>query len=354
MSGHLAKRWLSGRLAFALAAVIVVLVALYPPLGRGSASAATRRRLTSLTPPLAADGGAHLVRGPLGGLWVSDLHSDTVTVFRSPPASSPFVRLSRGITHPEALAFDNHGDLWVGDAGQHPSILEFTARAVARRSGPVITIPTRGLSPEGLAFDPRGDLWVAGGGAVIEIAATSLGHASSPVRVITTPPLLDGPDAVAFSGQGNLWVANYNNRVLLEFPVQGLRASRPEAKLHIQLPGGAAPFAVAFDGHGDLWVTCQNDMVYEFGARNLGATNTPIGRIDMSMFISGGATGLAFDPRGNLWVSAVGSSGSGSPEGMVYEFGARNLGATNTPIAHLVASTSANPGTWALAFFPVR
>ena len=287
------------------------------------------------------------------GLWVSDLNADTVTLFGLPPSSRRIVTLHKGIVHPEALAFDRHGNLWVGDGGVHATIREYVP-AQGSAPVPVTTIPTRGLSPEGLAFDARGNLWVAGGGAVLEFAATSLGHTLSPSRVITSPSLLDGPDALTFASQGNLWVANYGNRVLLEFPARSLSTSHPRPAAHIQQPSGATPFAITFDSHGNLWVADQNDKIYEYAARSLGRTDTPSATIDMSRFISGGVVGLAFDTFGDLWASAVGSSSSGAPEGMVYEYAARSLGRTDTPSAHIVASTSSNPGTWALAFTPAR
>lgn len=318
------------------------------------ASTATSGRRSSPTSPSTTSSAARPAGTLSSGLWVSDIHANTVTMFGSPPASSPVRTLRNGLDHPEALAFDSQGNLWVGDGGAHPAILEYAAGTTASGSGPVTTIPTRGVAPEGLAFDARGNLWVAGGGVVLELAATSLHHAPSPARLITTPSLLDGPDAVAFDSQGNLWVANYDNRVLLEFPERSLSTSHPQPQLHVQLPGGAAPFAIAFDTHGDLWVACQNDKVYEYAASSLGTTDIPSATIDMSTFISGGVVGLAFDAQGDLWASAVGSSNSGAPEGTVYEYAASSLGTTDTPTAHLVASTSSNPGTWALAFSSAR
>lgn len=248
------------------------------------------------------------------GLWVSDVNANVVTDFHSPPASTPATTFHTPVAHPDALAFDAQGNLWVGCGGSPPAspaaILEYGAGGLARGSGPIATISNARdgfMVPEGLAFD----------------------------------------------GHGNLWVANYDNRVLLEHTARALAAPRPQPGAHVQLPSGLTPVAMAFDASGQLWIAAKNDMVYEYSPSASGMTASPVPPIDMGKFISGGAADLAFDANGDLWVSAVGSSSSGAPEGMVYEYAARTLGTTDTPSAALVASTSSNPGTSALAFYPV-
>ena len=335
-----------------LCAAVTVAVALAgcggAPRARTSPAVATGSS-TAVAPPASQVPGAAVP----AGLWVSDINANVVTDFHAPPASTPTTVVAKGLTHPEALAFDSRGNLWVGDGGPSPAILEFAAGGLAAGSGPAAVIDTRGTSPEGLAFDSAGNLWVAAGTALVEFGAGALGHNPSPSKVITSS-VLDGPCSLAFDPLGrSLWVANFNNRVLLEYPARSLSAAHPEPGLHIQLPGGTAPFGIAFDSKGDLWVPGQNDTVDEYAARTLGTTSTPSATIDMSTLISGGALSLAFDSPGDLWVSAIGSGSSGAPEGMVYEYAARTLGTTSTPSARLVASTSSNPGTWALAFYPV-
>ena len=293
------------------------------------------------------------------GLWVSDVNANVVTDFHSPPASTPATTFHTPVAHPDALAFDAQGNLWVGCGGSPPAspaaILEYGAGGLARGSGPIATISNARdgfMVPEGLAFDGHGNLWVAGGTAVVELAAGSLGH-NAPAAKVLTSPLVDGPASLAFDGHGNLWVANYDNRVLLEHTARALAAPRPQPGAHVQLPSGLTPVAMAFDASGQLWIAAKNDMVYEYSPSASGMTASPVPPIDMGKFISGGAADLAFDANGDLWVSAVGSSSSGAPEGMVYEYAARTLGTTDTPSAALVASTSSNPGTSALAFYPV-
>jgi len=291
------------------------------------------------------------------GLWVSDINAATVTDFESPPGSSPAIVVSRQMSHPDALAFDAAGNLWVGDGSSSshpPAIEEYSPNELLHNSAPgeVVTKLGQAISPEGLAFDATGDLWVAGGTAVVEYSAASLHDNPSPARTMAASSLIDGPDSLAFDQAGDLWVASYNNRMLVEYSTRSLSSSHPRASRQIQLSPGVAPYAIAFDPRGDLWVASRNDTVVEYAASTLGTTNVPSATLNMSSFISGGVTGIAFDSQGNLWASAVGSSNAGQPEGIVYEYAASTLGTTNTPASHLVASSSSNPGTWALAFFP--
>lgn len=290
------------------------------------------------------------------GLWTSDLHTNTVTDFPVPPLSSHSIKVTTQIRDPESLAFDANGNLWVGEGGTSsgpPAMIEFRGNALVQNAAPMTKIILNaGLSPEGLAFDANGNLWVAAGSGIVEYRGTSLASHPSPVRVLSSARL-DGPDSLAFDTAGNLWVANYNNRTIVEYGLHTLQSSHVTYRHDIPLPSGAAPFALAFDTHGNLWVACQNNRIYEYAGSTLGETTTPTASINMSSHISGGAVGLAFDAQGNLWASGVGQSAAGAPEGVVYEYAAASLGRMDTPSAVLVASANSNPGTWALAAFPL-
>ena len=294
------------------------------------------------------------------GLWVSDLNAGTVSNFGFPPAAPPSITVhNQACAQPESLAFDRSGNLWIGcgsSGSTTPKIEEYSPGDLVNSSPPGHVLDRLGqvISPEGLALDSHGDLWVAGGTVVAEYAAGALNANTLPTMTISTPSFIDGPDSVAFDRSGNLWVANYNNRVIVEYSRSSLTSGTPRPAGHVQMAAGASPFALAFAPNGDLWVVAKNDMVYEFAASTLGTTNVPSSTINMSAYISGGGDGLAFDSSGNLWVSVAGAStSSGVPAGMVYEFAASTLGTTNVPSANLIASSTSNPGTWAIAFFPV-
>lgn len=339
------------RVAALLATIVLLTACGSSPSGIGTGSPTVSARSPVTSP-------ANSLGGPApAGLWVSDIHTNSVTDFPSPPHSTNPIRIVAQVRNPEALAFDARGNLWVGDGGTSatpPVVVEYSGSAVAHNANPVATISLLGvgISPEGLAFDAQGNLWVAAGTAVAEYGVASLSRHPRPARTLSSV-ILDGPDSLAFDPAGDLWVANYNSRVLVEYGAQTLQQTHPAYSHTIPLPSGASPFAIAFNPQGNLWVACQNDMIYEYAAATLGRTSTPSATINMGSLISGGVVGLAFDAQGNLWASAVGQSAAGTPEGVVEEYVAPSLGRTNTPSATLVASVSNNPGTWALAVFPL-
>ena len=191
---------------------------------------------------------------------------------------------------------------------------------------------------------------MANGGAVVELSRSSLTVAPKVERAIAGSALIDEPDGLAFAPNGNLWVASYGNRVLAEFSKASLASANPRPAAHIQLPSGASPFAIAFDAGGNLWVGNATSTVYEYAGGSLGTTSTPSGSISVAGLLSGGVSGIAFDSGGNLWVAGIG--GVAGPQGLVYEYAGGGLGAAATPVAHLVASNSSDPGTWALAYLP--
>ncbi len=333
-------------------------------LGSCSSTSATKSTTTTVVSPSRSTASqpatSSTANSSIHGLWVSELNAGTISNFGFPPVAPPSITVhSQTCAHPDALAFDPSGDLWVGcesSGSTMPRIEEYSPGDLVNNSPPTHVLDRLGqiIDPEGLAFDAHGDLWVAGGTVVAEYAANTLSANTLPTKIISTPSLIDGPDSVAFDRSGNLWVANYNNRVIVKYPKDSLTSAVPRPTAHVQMPGGASPFALAFAPNGNLWIVAKNDMVYEFAANTLGTTDVPSATINMSSYISGGGDGIAFDSSGNLWVSVAGAStSSAAPVGMVYEFAANTLGTTNLPSAHLLASSTSNSGTWAIAFFPL-
>ncbi len=281
------------------------------------------------------------------GLYVSDVHANTVTLL----GTQPPVSISASLAHPDSMAFFGRGQLWIANGSvTNPGLVEYVEGAGGKpKIAADFTIPG---SPEGIAFDSAGNLWIANGNVVLELSRASLNRtavAPKAVRVISDS-LLDEPDGLAFASNGDLWVASYGNRVLTAFSAASLGSSHPQPIAHIQLPSGASPFAIAFDPHGNLWVANLTSTVYEYARGSLGTTNTPSGSISVTGYLGSGITGIAFDPHGNLWLAGIG--GVASPQGLVYEYAGVGLSATVAPVAHFVASNSSNPGTWALAYLP--
>ena len=288
-------------------------------------------------------GGTALRTHATPGLWVSDLNANTVTEYALaslPTKLSTLVTLTRQVSHPDSLAFDAAGDLWIADGGSpHPAVVEYRAASLTGGNPTPAARVNKGVGgAEGLAFDAHGNLWVATGGLVVEYAAASLASNPSPALTINSPSL-DGPDALAFDAHGNLWVASYNNSSLVEFPV-ARRAGGSRPTIVIPIPSN--PFDLAFDGHGNLWVVTHNGGIFEYtvplasGVAPAASIATPSGGV---------VEGLAFDGRGDLWVT--GSNGS---QGVVYEYAAAAL--AEKPSSPSATLTTAGTSPWALAFFP--
>jgi DNA-binding beta-propeller fold protein YncE len=94
--------------------------------------------------------------------------------------------VSSGLCNPDGVAFDSHGDLWVGDFDNN-RVLEFTPPfSNGERASVVIGQPNF--------------------------------TASTPAETRTG---LDSPTYVAIDSHGNLWVADASNNRVLEFTGTG-------------------------------------------------------------------------------------------------------------------------------------
>ena len=114
-----------------------------------------------------------------------------------------------------------------------PTSLRTIVPAFPRGIAPLTTL----CHPNGIAFDSHGNLWVAdsvnnraleylnGSGFTTGQAARPLGqtHSASSdcdgdaYALIPSPSTLCGPDALAFDSHGNLWVVDTANNRVLEF-----------------------------------------------------------------------------------------------------------------------------------------
>jgi DNA-binding beta-propeller fold protein YncE len=112
-------------------------------------------------------------------------------------------KITDGIHHPVALAFDPSGNLYVANAKPHTSVTVYLRGSTKR----LRTISTGITDPSTLAFDRSGVLYVANNpdGAAASIAAFSPGS-TTPALTLTTG--IKDPVALAFDRSGDLYVAN--------------------------------------------------------------------------------------------------------------------------------------------------
>ena len=215
----------------------------------GSTGATTQ---TGLQGPLA------LAFDSSGNLWVSDTYNDRVLEFvkgaggftddeaaslvlgQSDFTSLGYSISQTGLWHPDGLAFDSSGNLWVTDLANN-RVVEYTTPFSKGEGASVVLGATdytssigmaqqNGLvSPADLAFDTSGNLWVSdsANNRIMEFttplttgedANLVLGQSTFTTSVASVGPAgLDGPDGLTFDSSGDLWVADGGNNRVLEF-----------------------------------------------------------------------------------------------------------------------------------------
>jgi len=198
-----------------------------------------------------------------------------------------------GLTGPLGLAFDSHGDMFVGASGigslielppgnpgggsgtnvsgpyaiyytygvavdpsnnvyvgtQNPAFVKFSPPSY--NSGTSISTGAAGI-PAGIVSDSSGDLWV---GIASPVAGQGLINEYSPSGMLmrTFATGLNGPAGLVFNSQGDLFVADGgysgNGTTIYEFPPNYISGS----PLPVFTSGLDVPNGVAFNGKGDLF-----------------------------------------------------------------------------------------------------
>ncbi len=230
-----------------------------------------------------------------GTLYVAN--PETVSEY-APGQSTPLRTISNGLSlgsgsHPQELALDSQGNLYVANAGAcYPNDTVNVYAPGQTTASRTVTLPGGECKPFAVAVDGQNNLFA--------ITQTFTGHAGSvyeyapgqttPSRTITTNR---NPIALALDGNGNLYVLN-----------NGITSSGEDSSVAVYEPGETTPartiagfqsaLADATDSAGNLYVadTEHNVVkVYAAGSNSLARTLPAA---------SPGA--LAFDPYGNLYV----------------------------------------------------
>jgi len=289
-----------------------------------------------------------------GNLWVSDGGNDRVLEFTPPftigkPASvvlgqSDFTSWQvlngtnlKSLYHPQGLAFDKDGNLWVAD-GASNRVLEFktpfkTGQAPSLVlgqkdfvSGRETTPPTLSsiYYPGGISFDKNGNLWVADtSGRMLEFSQPFSNGEDASIVLGGTNQM-----GMALDSAGNLWVADTSYYRILRFDSPFSSNMMPSLVLgHRDFTAGGEgvasnssslrdPFGITFDSNENLWVADSgNNRVLEFtypftNGQNasllIGQTSFNAGAVDTMGHTANSLDqphGIAFDKNGNLWVA---------------------------------------------------
>ncbi len=257
-----------------------------------------------------------------GNLWVPLVNENAIVEYTASQlgasgSPTPAVTLSTNfgsLNAPAVLAFDTSGNLWVSNSGiNENTVVQFAAsQLVASGSpAPAVTIGASGNSlsePYGMAFDAHGNLWVGNVGAstVVEFTAGQLAVTGTPTPTVTLSDTLNSivaPQALAFDADGNLWVANGDSNSIVEFNASRLTstgARLPSIVLKANTGDNSIddPTGLVFDNFGDLWVSNfagpSAVVVFATSQIRLGGTPAPIVVVSHSALHR--PAGLAFDP----------------------------------------------------------
>jgi sugar lactone lactonase YvrE len=149
-----------------------------------------------------------------GNLWASNLDAQgTVQEYVPPLNNAPVAAtISAGLSNPAGIAFDANGDLWVANQSTGAGVNEYVpptpGAPIANGALVAATVggagaPNAGVSgPEAVAFDQTGNLWVVnvfGAGSITEYTQPA-NNPQAPNATISSATF-----GIAFDGMGELW-----------------------------------------------------------------------------------------------------------------------------------------------------
>ena len=197
-----------------------------------------------------------------------------------------------GISHPNGLAVDEQGNLYVTDY-QSGSLYKETLLSNGEYS--LSTIASGLNSIRAVAVDGAGNVFVGGAGIYILKETLQPGGKYRPSRIGSEMGATGG---LAVDGGGNVYVTDYNfGQVLKEAP--SFDGTYTQTKIAIGLQGATG---IAADSHGNLYIATEKRICIERLS----------GRKYMRTSITGAfraPQGMALDGIGDIYVSDYSSGG---------------------------------------------
>ncbi|MGH2797536.1 MAG: NHL repeat-containing protein [Thermoleophilaceae bacterium] len=225
-----------------------------------------------------------------------------------PGGVSRFATLPPGPGHPEGIAADASGNIYVATFEFPPATNKIH---VFGPDGQLKFSITVGFSPLGMIFGADGALWVAdfGNGDVHKFTPpfTSSSAPAATINVCDGPAVPDAADvcglnAFAFDAGGNLYVSDsFGGRIFL-IPAGGSTASTFFADpllqpgSHAFPPFGANGIAFAPDGTALLIANTGDDRILKLALATMTLTT-------FAESVNG-PDGILFDGQGRLWIAA--------------------------------------------------
>ena len=189
---------------------------------------------------------------------------EMVAVNGSIPVSPTVLTVGSGFNHPEGVAVDVNGNVFVADQFNNAvkQIVAGTGGAAAGTVNSASTVKSLGSGfnhPEGVAVDGSGDVFVAdlSNNAVKEMVAVAGSIPASPT-IRTVGGGFNQPPAVAVDGNGNVFVADTINNAVKQIVAGtgGAAAGTVTSSSTVDTLGNgfSEPDGVAVDGNGDVFV----------------------------------------------------------------------------------------------------
>ncbi|HET7541984.1 MAG TPA: hypothetical protein VFK05_19060 [Polyangiaceae bacterium] len=281
-------------------------------------------------------------------------------------AATATLNLDLGGNGTIAIAFSSTGALWASSckSSQFPQTLgKYDPAKLATSGTPVadvkITLPATDVTydcPDALAFDDAGNLWVGFfRGHILKYNAADLTVTGTPApAVVLSGSYFGGIVDLAFDSAGNLYVCPYNFGVpvISRLSPAQLTASDsaivPAVRLTVGTTG-AGLGGIALGSDGSLWVADYNhggatSSILKLKASDLGTTGTPTPALAITGIA--GPEQMAFDNAGNLWIASYDSS-----KVVALSAGDLATGGAKTPLTTLTAGGSLST-TFAVRFNP--
>jgi len=279
-----------------------------------------------------------------GAMFITDYTNNSVLVYgqNANCGSCNQARLiqgsNTGMFHPEGIAIDSSGTIYVANSGVNGNSV--TEYPVAGHGNLAPTFSITGLStPIGVAVDAARNVYVAssainGGTASIKIFPPASNVASNTISGAATS--LSTPGFIALDSAGNIWVANQSGNSIEEFPPL---SSNPNGNIPPTttisgpntLLNGSTPQGIAFDASGRLYVSVNYpapsfDEVLIYSGIVSGTMNniSPVNAICGPNTGVNNSTGVAVNSLGSVFV--VNSQVVVGQSGYITTFAANNLG----------------------------